>query len=100
MGGETAWDRKTGEAHHQLEAYFPFDPYHLPQSKRWVTSDYNEWRLPSGMRREADDEGDESEDSEGEESEVDDEDEEEEESEVESLPEALEQYTPARAVAA
>ena len=32
-----------------------------------MTSDYNEWRLPSGMRREADDEGDESEDSEGEE---------------------------------
>lgn len=48
---ETAWDRKTGEAHHQLEAYFPFDPYHLPKSKRWVESDYNEWKLPRGMRQ-------------------------------------------------
>ena len=51
---ETAWDRKTGEAHHQLEAYFPFDPYHLPRSKRWVAGDYNEWKLPTGMQREED----------------------------------------------
>ena len=33
---ETAMDRKLGEAHLQLEAYFPFDPYQLPRSKRWV----------------------------------------------------------------
>lgn len=52
---ETAWDRKTGEAHHQLEAYFPFDPYHLPKSKRWVDGDYNEWKLPRGMRQDDED---------------------------------------------
>nr|POF07837.1 rna polymerase i-specific transcription initiation factor rrn3 [Quercus suber] len=56
---ETAFDRKTGEAHLQLEAYFPFDPYHLPRSKRWVHSDYNEWKLPAGLATE-DDEGDHS----------------------------------------
>jgi RNA polymerase I-specific transcription initiation factor RRN3 len=59
---ETAWDRKTGEAHHQLEAYFPFDPYHLPKSKHWVEGDYNEWKLPRGMRQD-DDEGYSDEDS-------------------------------------
>lgn len=60
---ETAWDRKTGDAHHQLEAYFPFDPYNLPQSKRWLEGEYNEWKLPRGMKREdEDDEASESED--------------------------------------
>lgn len=73
---ETAFDRKTGEAHHQLEAYFPFDPYHLPRSKRWVANDYNEWKLPRGMQK--DDEDDESES------------EEEYESDEESVPEAAE----------
>ena len=27
----------------QLDAYFPFDPYRLPRSKRWVADDYREW---------------------------------------------------------
>ncbi|KAK5113110.1 hypothetical protein LTR62_003689 [Meristemomyces frigidus] len=48
---ETAMDRKLGEAHLQLEAYFPFDPYALPNSKHWVVGDYNEWRDPEGMRQ-------------------------------------------------
>lgn len=61
---ETAWDRKTGEAHHHLEAYFPFDPYHLPKSKRWVKDDYNAWKLPPGMKK--DDENDENDESESE----------------------------------
>jgi len=69
---ETAWDRKTGEAHLQLEAYFPFDPYQLPKSKRWVEADYNEWKLPAGMRQDDDE---------------DDEDSELDESDDESLPE-------------
>ncbi|KAK6420557.1 DNA independent RNA polymerase I transcription factor [Oleoguttula sp. CCFEE 5521] len=63
---ETAWDRKTGDAHHQLEAYFPFDPYHLPKSKKWVEADYNEWKLPRGMN--GDDEEEYSEDESAEES--------------------------------
>ncbi|QIW95746.1 hypothetical protein AMS68_001264 [Peltaster fructicola] len=55
---ETAWDRKSGDAHHQLEPYFPFDPYHLPNSKKWIEGDYNEWKLPRGMKREDDDDDD------------------------------------------
>ncbi|CAK4032719.1 RNA polymerase I-specific transcription initiation factor rrn3 [Lecanosticta acicola] len=66
---ETAWDQKTGEAHHQLEAYFPFDPYHLPQSKRWLEGEYIEWKLPRGMK--LDDEDEEEEEEEGEEEEED-----------------------------
>lgn len=27
-----------------LEGYFPFDPYSLPISKRWLTGDYVEWQ--------------------------------------------------------
>jgi len=69
----TAMDHKVGEAHLQLEAYFPFDPYHLPESKRWVEGDYNEWKLPAGMKQ--DDDDDDSED--------------EDESEDDSLPEDL-----------
>ncbi|KAK3675754.1 DNA independent RNA polymerase I transcription factor [Recurvomyces mirabilis] len=48
---ETAMDRKLGEAHLQLEAYFPFDPYTLPMSKHWVAGDYNEWEDPAGMKQ-------------------------------------------------
>ncbi|KAK5134633.1 hypothetical protein LTR08_006289 [Meristemomyces frigidus] len=54
----TAMDRKVGEAHLQLEAYFPFDPYHLPKSKRWVQGDYNEWKLPKGMKQDDEEEED------------------------------------------
>jgi len=57
---ETAWDRKKGDVHHQLEAYFPFDPYHLPKSKRWLEGEYNEWELPRGMEHD-DQDGDVSE---------------------------------------
>ena len=32
-----------GEAKSQLEAYFPFDPYLLPKSKRWLEGDYVAW---------------------------------------------------------
>lgn len=69
-----------------MEAYFPFDPYHLPKSKRWVAKDYNEWKLPSGMRREEEDEYSDAED--------------EEESDAESLVDDDEQYlmTPALSV--
>lgn len=32
-----------------LEGYFPFDPYKLPRSGRWVIDDYLEWKgLPGG----------------------------------------------------
>lgn len=44
----------------QLDAYFPFDPYQLPTSKRWLEGDYVEWKgLPGLDRREADTEEEE-----------------------------------------
>jgi RNA polymerase I-specific transcription initiation factor RRN3 len=58
----TALDSKTGDAHHQLEAYFPFDPYQLPLSKKWLQGEYNTWELPHGMRADDDDEEDDDED--------------------------------------
>ncbi|KAI6380419.1 hypothetical protein MCOR25_001614 [Pyricularia grisea] len=33
----------------QLEAYFPFDPYQLPTSKRWIQDDYVRWETLTGM---------------------------------------------------
>lgn len=80
---ETAWDRKTGDSHHQLEAYFPFDPYHLPQSKRWIEGEFNEWQLPQGLKN------DEEEEEEDEEDGIDEEEEEAEEyeSDDDSIPE-------------
>ncbi|KAG8623352.1 hypothetical protein KVT40_008328 [Elsinoe batatas] len=40
---------KGGEGHHQLDAFFPFDPYRLQRSERWLEGDYNEWRAPEGL---------------------------------------------------
>lgn len=42
-------DRDTGSAGYdnswyQLDAYFPFDPYQLPVSKRWVDAEYVQWK--------------------------------------------------------
>ncbi|PGG95749.1 RNA polymerase I-specific transcription initiation factor RRN3 [Blastomyces parvus] len=50
----------------QLDAYFPFDPYHLPRSRRWVVDDYLEWRgIPGVDDREDEDEFDDDETSDG-----------------------------------
>ena len=38
-----------------LEGFFPYDPYYLPISKRWLESDYVEWKDMSGH---GDDHGD------------------------------------------
>ncbi|ODH53665.1 hypothetical protein GX48_00083 [Paracoccidioides brasiliensis] len=32
-----------------LDAYFPFDPYHLPRSRRWIVGDYLEWKGIPGV---------------------------------------------------
>lgn len=42
--GEFSTPHLTDESYQQLDAYFPFDPYHLPISKRWLKGDYNEWQ--------------------------------------------------------
>lgn len=34
----------TDEGWHQLDAYFPFDPYQLPLSKKWIEGDYIQWK--------------------------------------------------------
>lgn len=34
---------------YQLDAYFPFDPYKLPRSSRWLANDYVEWRGIPGL---------------------------------------------------
>jgi RNA polymerase I-specific transcription initiation factor RRN3 len=40
-----------------LEGYFPFDPYRLPRSGKWLVEDYLEWKgLPGDEEEEEDDE--------------------------------------------
>ncbi|KAF2436342.1 RNA polymerase I-specific transcription initiation factor RRN3 [Tothia fuscella] len=77
---ETALSGKTGESVFQLDAYFPFDPYQLPQSKRWIVGEYMVWKAVPGM--EVDDEDEESES--GEETSDDEEEEYDEPTETES----------------
>jgi len=71
---ETSLSHVHSERALQLEAYFPFDPYHLTISKRWLADDYNEWRCVPGMEGEAEEELDDSSDEE-----IPDEDDQEEE---------------------
>ena len=47
------------ESWHQLDAYFPFDPYQLPMSKKWVEKDYVQWKDVPGMNQDANDSEDE-----------------------------------------
>jgi len=42
-GRDTALSVKLDESYHQLDAYFPFDPYQLPRSKKWIEGDYVNW---------------------------------------------------------
>ncbi|KAF2132856.1 RNA polymerase I-specific transcription initiation factor RRN3 [Dothidotthia symphoricarpi CBS 119687] len=70
-GRETALSQKKGEETFLLDAYFPFDPYVLPRSKRWLQGEYVQWKPVPGMpvERDEDDDDDEEEDSEDEDSE-------------------------------
>lgn len=52
---DTGADSK-GEEWHQLDPYFPFDPYQLPVSRRWVESDYLTWTEIPGLNKDGDDE--------------------------------------------
>lgn len=61
---DTSLSTKQGESHHQLDAFFPFDPYHLPRSQKWLDGDYNEWRGIEGMKYVDDEEDDDDEDDE------------------------------------
>lgn len=42
----------------QLDAYFPFDPYQLARSKRWLEDDYVVWRGVPGLDDQEDDDMD------------------------------------------
>lgn len=77
---ETALTLKKGEESYLLEANFPFDPYVLPRSKRWLESDYVTWKPVPGMKVPADEQEEEEEDD-GDDSEEDGEDDEENEGE-------------------
>ena len=44
------------ESLHVLDPYFPFDPYQLPVSKRWLEGDYVHWRAVPGLNAEEEDE--------------------------------------------
>ncbi|POS86561.1 hypothetical protein EPUL_001294 [Erysiphe pulchra] len=46
---------------YQLEAYFPFDPYQLPISRRWIDSDYVQWKDIPGLNKDDEDETDDDE---------------------------------------
>lgn len=69
---ETALSARKDDSHQHLDEYFPFDPYHLPKSRRWIETDYREWNgIPGlddhqGSEASSDeDEGGESEDEDG-----------------------------------
>lgn len=70
LGRETALSARRDESQYHLDEYFPFDPYHLPRSKKWVEGDYREWSGIPGVGDEQVDDS-ESEDDEGAESELD-----------------------------
>jgi RNA polymerase I-specific transcription initiation factor RRN3 len=60
------------ESWHQLDGYFPFDPYQLPISKRWVETDYLDWRPVPGLDPEDDEDESEGEEVGGEEVDLED----------------------------
>ena len=46
---ETALSARRDESYQQLDEYFPFDPYHLARSKKWIEGDYREWEGIPGL---------------------------------------------------
>ena len=62
------------ESWHQLDAYFPFDPYQLPVSKRWIEGDYVQWKGVPGLNQEDDSDDDSSEEDDEDDVDVDDDD--------------------------
>ena len=70
---ETALTNKKDGTGMQLDEYFPFDPYQLPKSKRWLAGDYREWKGIPGLDK-VDDSSSDSEESESGDSESDSDD--------------------------
>jgi len=44
----------------ELDSYFPFDPYNLKRSKRWIQCCYNEWKPIEGLEDEEEEDNDSS----------------------------------------
>lgn len=51
-------DSSGDESTHQLDPYFPFDPYQLPVSKRWLDGDYVHWRALPGVNNDEEEDSD------------------------------------------
>ncbi|KAL8815357.1 MAG: hypothetical protein Q9223_005504 [Gallowayella weberi] len=49
LNRETALTARLEEENQHLDEYFPFDPYYLPKSKRWIEGDYREWAGIPGL---------------------------------------------------
>ncbi|EDO01946.1 hypothetical protein SS1G_04421 [Sclerotinia sclerotiorum 1980 UF-70] len=47
----------SNDSWHQLDAYFPFDPYQLPVSKKWIENDYVQWQGIPGLNKDESDDG-------------------------------------------
>ncbi|KUJ22276.1 RNA polymerase I-specific transcription initiation factor-like protein rrn3 [Mollisia scopiformis] len=60
------------ESWHQLDAYFPFDPYQLPVSKKWVDADYVQWKGIPGLNEDEDEDEESGDEEDGDEIEVED----------------------------
>ncbi|KAI9680183.1 MAG: hypothetical protein M1829_001420 [Trizodia sp. TS-e1964] len=58
---ESALSARADESLHQLDAYFPFDPYLLPKSKKWIEGDYVKWKGIPNDKPEGDDDEDDDE---------------------------------------
>ena len=63
---ESALSGRKDESLLQLDEYFPFDPYLLPRSKRWLQGDYREFESLPGDEDETDSENEEEYDEAGE----------------------------------
>ncbi|CUS07084.1 unnamed protein product [Tuber aestivum] len=52
--------RRGLSSHGELDSYFPFDPYNLKRSKRWIQGCYNEWEPIEGLEDEEEEDNDSS----------------------------------------
>ncbi|CAH0049815.1 unnamed protein product [Clonostachys solani] len=50
-----AGNETSDESSLQLDPFFPFDPYQLPVSKRWLEGDYLHWRAVRGLNEDEED---------------------------------------------
>ena len=49
IGHDINFIKDRDDSPQQLDAYFPFDPYNLPISKKWLEGDYVDWQGVPGL---------------------------------------------------